>query len=415
LKTNKKMKQIIFQFIKNAFYVFSSVGLSMVANYFFHLYVSRILGPAKYGIYNALFSTTILFTLPFAAINLVVAREIVVIDKNKLKNFLQQAFFLAFILTGILFVVLLCSLKWISSFLHIKSFLLLFITFLIPIISIFPITLAGVLQGLQLFRPFALVGFSSQFFRLIWGVLLVSLGFEIVGALLSSVLGAICALCLAIYFLKDYFKWPFVRFQNGKSKALLFKTLFYSTYTGAFSFLMYIDVPLVKHLFSAHETGLYSAAALLGKVPIWLVGSIGSVVFPKIVEMKKQNQPYFRFYITALLVCFVALVVGALGYYLLAPYVIKILFGAAYLNSIPLLRLFGLTAIPLSLASIAVRYALAIEDKRFLYFHWFSNFGFVFSVYVMHPSLKYAIIWLGLWSTIIFIGSLFSGTYSRSN
>jgi len=385
----------------------------MVVNYFFHLYVSRALGPAKYGIYNSIMSTTLLFTLPFAAINLVVAKEVVAIKRNELKIFLQQALSMTLILCGILFVTLLCSLKLILSFLHIKNILFGFIMILIPISSIFPITLAGVLQGLQLFRAFALISFSSQFFRLLWGVLLVGVGFEISGALLGSVLGGTCALLLATYLLKEYFEWPFSKFRKRKIKNLLLKIFFYSTYTSAFSLLIYIDVPLVKHFFSAYETGLYSAAALLGKVPIWLVGSIGSVVFPKIVEMKKQNQPYFRFYITSLSICFIALILCALGYYFLAPYVVKALFGKAYLKAIPLLQLFGLAAIPLSLASIAVSYALALEDKKFLYLQWLCISGFVFSVCVMHPALKYTILWLGLWSTIIFIGSLFSGVYIR--
>jgi len=401
----EKMNKIVLQFIKNAFYVLSGSGLSLVVNYFFHLYVSRALGPARYGIYNSIMSSTLLFTFPFAAINLVVAKEVVSLEKDRVKMFLQEALGLTLILGGILFVVLVCSLKFILYFLHIKNILFGFIMIFIPISAIFPIALAGILQGLQLFRSFALVTFSSQFFRLIFGVYLVSIGFGIAGALSGSVLGGICALLLAIYLLKEYFKWPFFKFKKQKIKELFKKIFFYSTYTSAFSFLIYIDVPLVKHLFSAYDTGLYSAAALLGKVPIWLVGSIGSVVFPKVVEMKKQNQPYFRFYITAVGVCFIGLILCALGYYLLAPYVIKILFGKAYLNATPLLQLFGLAAIPLSLASIAVRYALALEDKKFLYLQWICICGFVISLYIMHPTLNYTILWLGLWSTVIFVGS----------
>ena len=401
------MKGTIIHFIKNSFYVLNSVIFSMIFNYFFHLYVSRALGPEEYGIYNTLISTATLVILFLGSINLVVAKEVVILDKEKLKDFLHQLLFFICFFVIILCILLFSSVKYISSFLHIKDLSLLFITFLIPITCIFLNGLIGVLQGLQFFRSFALVGFSSQFFRMIWGIFLVSIGYGVAGALLGSVLGFLFALFLAICFLKKYLKWPFIKFDIQKFKYLMFKNFFYSAYISAFSFLIYIDVPLVKHFFSDYETGLYSASALLGKVPIWLVGCIRNVLYPKIIEMKKFNQSYFHFYLFVILICFIGLILCASGFYFLAPIFIKILFGKAYLNAIPLLKLFALTTIPLSLVAIAVNYALATENRKFLYLHWICNFGFVFSMYAFHPSVKYAIIWLGLWSSIIFIGSFF--------
>lgn len=400
------MKEAILSFLKSSSYIVICSSLALLANYVLHLYLGRSLGPEGYGIFSALHAVGLLFALPFTAINFTVASELIGLNKAQIRAYLKQLFLFDLILIGALLVVFLASGKWIMSFLHLNDLSFLFITLLIPLSAIFQINIFGILQGLQLFKTYGLVIFSSQFLRLISGVFLVVIGFGVDGALLSSTIGTLCSVILGGFYIKDYLALSVGRIKRFIMTRLFKKIIFYSAYTAAFAFFFYIDIPLVKHLFSPYETGLFSVAAVLGKVPIYLVGPVGLVIFSKVVEMKKRDEPYFRFFLFSLFIAFLALIFIGLGYIIFAPLVIKMLFGKAYLEAIPLVRYYGLATIVLSLASITVQYATAIEKKHFLLIHWLANLGFVISLYLFHPKLYYAIFWLGVWSFIIVLGNL---------
>lgn len=402
------MKEAFLSFVKGSSYVVVGAGLSLLCNYFFHLYVSRALGPRDYGTYNALFSFSFLLVLPFGAISLAVASEVVRLAREKIADYIKQLLFFNIIFAILLLVLLLINIRWVNAFLHINNLWLILVAFLIPVISLFPVIFIGILQGLQLFRPYALVSTSLQFFRLVFGVLLVMLGFRVFGALFGTILGAIGGLMLLLFFIKDYFSWPLLKRRGGRVKETIKKSLFYLGYTGAFSFLMYVDVPLVKHFFTAQETGFYSAAALLGKVPVYLVGSMGMVMFPKIIEMKRQNQAHFRFFTVATLIALILLIIISVIYIFLARLVIKMIFGNAYLPAVPLVKRFGLCAIPLTLAALSIKYLISMEKKNFLYLIWLCVTGFVVSFCIFHPLVDWVIWWLGLWSLLI-TASLFAG------
>ena len=405
------MKKTLLSFIKGSSYVVTGTGLSLLCNYFFHLYVSRALGPKDYGVYNALLSFSLLLTLPFGAISLAVANDTVGLKREKISDYIRQLLFFDITFAALLFVLLLINIKWISTFLHINNSLLILTTFLIPVISLFPFILIGILQGLQLFRPYALVTTSVQLFRLIFGVTLVILGLKVFGALLGTIFGAVAGLMLLLFFIRGYLSWPPFKRKGEKIKQTIKKSLSYLGYTGAFSFFMYVDIPLVKHFFTSQQTGFYSIAALLGKVPVYLVGSMGMVVFPKVIEMRRQNQAHFRFFTLTISIATILLIIMAISYILLARLIVKMLFGVAYLPAIPLVKHFGLCAVPLALASIAIKYFIAIEKRHFLYLLWLCVGGFVVSFYLFHPSPDWAIWWLGLWSFLIivsvFVGNLF--------
>ena len=411
IPTYRIMRHTLLSFIKDSSYVVIGAGLSLLCNYFFHFYVSRALGPKDYGVYNALLSFSLLLTLPFGAISLAVANETVRLEKEKISDYIRQLLFFNITFAVFLFVLLLINIKWISTFLHIDNPLLILITFLIPVISLFPSILIGVLQGLQFFKPYALVTTSVQLFRLVFGVILVILGLKVFGALLGTIFGAVAGLMLLLFFIRSYLSWPPFKRKGERIKQTIKKSLSYLGYTGAFFSLMYVDVPLVRHFFTAQETGFYSAAALLGKVPVYLIGSMGMVIFPKVVEMRKQNQAHFRFFTIALFIALVLLTIIAISYILLAKLVVKMLFGSAYIPAVPLVKHFGLSAIPLTLASVTVRYFIGIENRRFLYLVWLCALGFVVSFCLFHPMPDWAIWWLSLWSFLIivsvFVGNLF--------
>ncbi|MCD6213775.1 MAG: oligosaccharide flippase family protein, partial [Candidatus Desulfofervidus sp.] len=249
------MKKTILSFIKDSSYVIIGAGLSLLCNYFFHFYVSRALGPKDYGVYNALLSFSLLLTLPFGAISLAVANEAVRLEKEKIPDYIRQLLFFDITFAAFLFVLLFINIKWISAFLHIDNLLLILTTFFIPVIFLFPFILNGILQGLQLFKPYALVTTSVQLFRLIFGVTLVILGLKVLGALLGSILGSIAGLMLLLFFIRDYLSWPAFKRRDERIKQTIKKSLSYLGYTGAFFSIMYVDVPLVKHFFTAQETG----------------------------------------------------------------------------------------------------------------------------------------------------------------
>ncbi|WP_461257612.1 oligosaccharide flippase family protein, partial [Treponema sp. R80B11-R83G3] len=94
-----------------------------------------------------------------------------------------------------------------------------------------------------------------------------------------------------------------------------------------------IDVIIVKHYFTDEATGFYSVASILGKMILYISGSIVLVMFPFITEASVKKGDVNKILKKALLYGGGLSVLCTLGLNVLTKQVIFILFGGKYMDS----------------------------------------------------------------------------------
>src|SRR3989344_8465643 len=265
--------------IKHSLIVFIATGIASLFNYIYQLYMGRVLGPVEYGELGALFAIYYSLNVPSGTVQTVVTKFVSEFkarnEYGKIRNLLGVAFRkIGFYGLMFLLVFVLLS-RHIAVFLKISQGpiiaigVLLFLSFLFPLFS-------GMLRGLQKFKWYGASGIIQAGLKLGLGILLVSLGFGLGGAIDAlnfSMAITLAIILIPLWFLFKHKKEPFD--NNGMFK---------------YSFLVLVgieglmlmtnmDMFLVKHFFSAVEAGYYAAASMLSKISWFASGALIAVMF----------------------------------------------------------------------------------------------------------------------------------------
>jgi len=387
--------------------IFLACMAANLANCFFHVFMSRALGPADYGILASLVSLFLILSVPTATIQITVAKYASHFKAQNNYSKINRLLFSSFtklLLVGIAaFLIFAAASRYIASFLQMSSSVPVVIvgTSLILAFAL-PVGWGG-LQGLQEFRALGSNMVIQVSCKLILGILLVYLGWRVSGALLAYVLSSLVAILFAMTYLSSFFqkkkesKTSLAHLQGSVSSSSsssllkdapksspgqnslaispgkeinLGEIFTYSLPVAltilCFTLLTNIDIVLVKHFFTPSQAGYYSAASLVAKVIIYLPGAIGIVMFPKTSELHTLNQDSSKilgkslFY--AAFLCGLALA----AFFLFPSLIIRLIFGKEYLFIIPLIGWFGLAMFFFALTNILFMYQLSLNRTRFV-------------------------------------------------
>lgn len=390
-------------FLRSSSIIFIAIIVGNFFNYLFHIYMGRVLGPIDYGTLGSLLAISYIIYAPARIIQTTIAKFV---SGFKAKNEFDSVASLMFgaikklsLYGFICFILIFIFSSYIASFLNINSIIPIMILGLaFSIAFIYPVNM-GVLRGLQKFKTFALMQSSSMTLKFIFGVSLVLLGFGVNGALFA------CFLAPLVIFLFTFIP---LKFLFGRKKVRVEGVYKYSLpVIFALSFTMLIsniDVVLVKHFFNAEDAGFYAAGATIAKIVIFASNAFTIVFFPKVSELHskgKNTAPILRkciFYVSAtssLLVLF----------YFISPYfIVNMLFGSEYTETIHLVGLFGLAMAFFSLINVIINYNLAIENFKFIYLLVFFGILEIFLMFLFHSSLMEILKILTLTMAFLFFG-----------
>jgi len=224
----------------------------------------------------------------------------------------------------------------------------------------------GTLQGLHRFGYVGGTTILGSVSKLGLGMLLVYLGWGVYGALASLSLAGLAVLGLSAFALKALWT-PAKEKKSGVSWREMFS--YGLPAAGAslcFMALSNIDMVLVRHYFSPEEAGIYAAAGVLGRVVLYAPGAIVLVLFPMMARSHAKNGNAFRLLDRGMLYAGGIAGAGAIGYALFPELFLRMLFGGKYAAASPLLRLFGVAMVPLSLMAVLMHFNLAQRRTRFL-------------------------------------------------
>jgi O-antigen/teichoic acid export membrane protein len=376
------------EFIRKSAVMFLASIIGSICNYLYQIYVGRTVGPAEYGAFGSLFAI-IYFTTVFT--NTIQSAGTWFISKLKADNQINNVgrFIISLIKRTFLiglggFGIFCLGSSWIANFLNIGSTTeviilgtVIFFSFLLPATS------SG-LQGLQLFNSLALVNVLTYVPKLLFGVILVSLGYGVSGALGAVTIG------MGIAFLFSFIPLRFYLRGQSNYDSYDFREIY--TYSIPAILIMIcltvpsnLDVIFAKHYFNSYDVGLYTAASVIGKIIFFLPWAISAVMFPSVSELNvkgKNTLPLLHksLFFSAILSGFATLI------FLLFPTLVGTIFGPVYLEAYTVTKIYVIVMFLVSLTFVIAQYCLAINSKKYAFLIVFFTAVEICLLILVHDS-----------------------------
>ena len=384
------------QLVAGSFVLFAGTAVSNFGNYLYHLLMGRMLGPIDYGILASLISLTYLFNIPMGTLGLVVVKYVSALRGRR--EFGGIAYFYSWLnkkvtilaLAG--FFLLIIISPWLASFLHLDSTLPILLAIVLSLVGIYLTINTSVLQGFLRFGLMSILGVISVFLKLIIAISLVYLGWKVLGAILSILIGSILGCLLAGFFVARLLKKGKKKEKKISGRKIFNYSIpaFFSTL--AFTSLYTIDVVLARHFLPAQEAGFYAALATLGKVIFFATGPIVIVMFPMVSEKHANGKKYLNLLNLSLsLVLFVCL--GISGVYFLFPkLMVNLLYGSQYLLASSNLWLFAVFLSFYSLSYLLVNFYLSVKKMKIVSLPAIAALLQIVFIFFFHRDLEQIVI-----------------------
>jgi len=390
--------------IKQGSLMFLAVTISNILSLLYQLYMVRNLSPINYGILNSLFSILMIVSVSSGTLQTVVTKFTstfyAINHHERIKLLLRSFVKKASVLGLVIFLILIFGSRGISSFLQIPSPLLIVILGVITFFSIIlPLTQGG-LQGLQRFGYLGLIMIANGSLKLLLGVIFVSIGFGVIGAMSALAISTFIALLLSFVMLASVLPRPLALIPkslqlkpNSPDPEMNFSGIYryfcaVATVLLCFMILTNIDVVLVKHFFKPLEAGYYSIAQMVGKIILFLPIAITLVMFPKVSNLHAQGKDTFHILRRSLLCVGLLCGAAALICLLFPGLIIRLLSGEEHLQCIPLARIFSVTMVFFALVYVFLFYHLSIHRLGFIYSLVLLTVLQVLLIILFHQSLS---------------------------
>ena len=330
-------------------------------NYLYNLLLGRLLGPAAFA--EAALLITMLLVLSFIGMTfqLGTAKFAVEFTLQEWKNFQTKIYQYAIgsgIIVGIIFLSFSSQLKVVFK----TDNSLMFIIFSIGIPLYFVMSVnRGTFQGNHLFKKLSITYQTEMWSRLFLTFLLLFL-LPLPPAILVA-LGITLSFIFGLY--PSDFKQVslFKKVQLPKEQLKRVRSFLFLTagYELTQIIINNSDILLVKHYFNAVDAGLYASLALIGRVVYFVAWMFVMLLLPAVVQKKKDGEPtkpiLFK-YVGYISLLSASIVVGC---YLFPEFIIKMMFGDAYLSMASLLWQYALATSLFAIANIFAYYFLSLD------------------------------------------------------
>ncbi len=358
-------------------------------NYLYHLVSGRLLEPGQYGLLESLIVLTYFLgvfsgAFSYSAVNLMAKKKKEEVWQTTLyleKMALRLAVFFAAI-----FAIAYPLLK---RLLHLpESEIFLIFIFQIPAFFLLA-AYQPTLQARLKFVDFSLVGVAQPVFKIVLLViLLLLLPREAQSALLAITLSGWLIIFLSRFLVKR--RWCHLadsnrcrslgnRFWSYSALSLLTNLALVSLYN--------TDLILVRHFFSSQESGIYSAASVLGRIIFFISSAILMVAFPLMVRTKTKVRRLKSNLLKAVAFVIGLCSLGILIYSLLPGVVVNFLYSENYRSAAVILPVFAVFISLYSLFNLLIHFWLALEKWLAVWFSGLAAIAQIALIVFSHQSL----------------------------
>ena len=345
--------------------------------------ISRDLGPEQYGIFSLLLA---IFTVSIQVSDFGVSTSYVKYVSENLSK--AKEIFVTVILSKVILSLLVISTLYFSSGL-ISDFFFESIEYqrLIKIIAIailfhaFFSVIVSHFQAVQDFKVFVYLNIAHHFLKL-FSVIIITFAFSQEKHLeyfLFTYAFAVVALILAIS-LKNYRLLKYIKQFDFNYFIQIYKLGFWVFLSSlAVMVIMRLDIMMLQKMSSSLEVGYYSVAMNLAMIFPLITASLVTTLLPKMDDFLKNHT--VKEYVKRVLAKTKYVIAVLIIMELLSPFVIKLLFGEQYGESISVFQIllvaftFGVIVNPISLVmySINKAYLLTIMNWVQLPLNYFGN------------------------------------------
>jgi O-antigen/teichoic acid export membrane protein len=384
-----KLKKID-AFTRNIIVVFASASLLNFLNLLFQLLIAHKLTSIEFAGFNSLLSVFMLFSVPLGTLQLALAKYISAFnargEEAKISYLFLSFFKAAFICAVVTLAIFCLGSAYLMSLLKIESAALGYIfAALIASAWLSPVFL-GALQGLELFWWLSAATVISGALKLGLAFVFIILSYNISGAMAALLISALAAIAFACAPLKRYFV------RKSDRQEINFKEIFTYLFPVAIAYFCFtaittFDMVLVRYYFSQQDSGAYALAQMIGKIFLFLPGAISVVMFPRTSGLHAKNQDTRSTLKKSLFYVFILAIIATIFYNVFPGFVLTVLTGKAYPESIILGRLFSVSMTFYTLLFILVTYFLSVRDLRFIKFLAPVSLAQVVGIMLFHPSL----------------------------
>jgi O-antigen/teichoic acid export membrane protein len=324
-----------------------------------------------------------------------------------LQGLIKKAFLLG--IAGLVVVLLVGPV--LSSFLKIDSRVDMLVLAAIIALSFLPPATSGVLQGRQEFGWLSAVNISTFFPKLVSAIVFLRLGYGVNGALAGVAIGLAAAFLVSIMPIRSYMTpW------NG-GKDYNFKELYLYSLPAVIVMVCLavpsnLDVVLARHFFTSKEAGLYAAAAVVGKIVLFLPGAISVVMFPKASKMCVQGGDSISL-LNKSLICTAMLSGSAALVFIALPGIMVSIFGTVFAGSTSLAGLYAALMFVFTLVWVIAQYSLAARGSGFAVIMAIFTILELATISVLHSSPEEWILALILVNSLLFLSGYVMVTQAR--
>lgn len=356
----RQIKRLIFSDTsKDTFITMVGNGIVAVSGATFTVLVARGLNPSQFGVLSALTSTAILLAslgdmgISSALVNFIPK------FKGDRDSIVSLSFWIQIIIAALIGLLLLALSHWHYKIIPgstLTHFLLLTLLTTAALLSFFAQSL---LKAERNFLYAAIVQIIESVGKLIPVGLLFFLSTLQIRPILLSIIGSI-TLAASVGLVKELGNISFV-FPRLYLKKIFHFSKWVALMRGFSVAISRIDVILLNALGTSHQAGIYAAASRITMLFALLVSSLGSVVAPRFSAFNKKKQVITYIKKVSLLIGGVSLLM-ALSI-ILAPFIVKTVFGNQYLAAIPVFRYLTLAMIPFLLSIITTNPLIYFFNK----------------------------------------------------
>ncbi|HCY18791.1 MAG TPA: hypothetical protein DHU69_03310, partial [Deltaproteobacteria bacterium] len=155
----------------------------------------------------------------------------------------------------------------------------------------------------------------------------------------------------------------------------------------AFAILTQSDIILVKYIFTPHEAGIYSSAAIIGRTVMYLPGAIVISLFPMVASNKARDEGTLHLILKALAMTIALSGTGTLALYLFPDFIVSLFFGNRFSSAAYIIGLFAIAMLPMAFLMIIMHYNMAKGGKYFAYIMLLGSVMQVVGIVYFHDSL----------------------------
>lgn len=364
--------------------------LLAACGFLYHAIASRGLGVESYGSLYALISTFATAGLPGAIIGPVIVRfsaEFKALrDDSHLRGLASGIVLLAGVFGSAVLLLSIVLAVPIGHFLRIAPWL-------VPLIGgmtafgFLSGSLRSFVQGTQAYSVFGASCVAEGILKVCAIGAFIALGLGVAWGAIAFIIGfAGSATAIGAYLWRRFaavepavikYDWKRIAIAGAAAAALTIAT----TLIGS------LDVVLVKHYFDPSQAGIYSAASLVGKILLYFVGFIPTILLPQATDRHSRGERT-RVVLASLLGTFIAVsICGLLFFKFFGIFVLHALVGHQFDAAAPLIVSYGAAMVFLSFIGALGTYGIATHRLAFSVPLVICAIGVLGAIALYHPTL----------------------------